>query len=360
MDDPSLGAPLYSLDPSEVRSLITIGSSGLAVILRWEEEALPTAAFGQGSSANDEDDERPAWTFLTLAMYDSAQRGNLWFTSLEEALLAVAQKQADRNSKASPALTIPTPKLPPKSREEMAEGEGTTPGAYGAAEDFWEGWEDDEPHGGDEAVATGAVGAGRDQVDDNYWDSYGGMESEVGGDDSEGVNGGHYDGPDAESIPPPPISHDGHSDTSSSHYSSPDPATVPKPVVRSRRSSTIRAPISGLGSTSPNLSRRGSSDPAKSLPSPPLNSTRLFQPLPPAPSHLTSLSSPPLASQASFPSLHESEASYKTSRETFEDPEDEALRFALAGVWGLFSKGRVGDQDRRDRFLRVAAQVTRS
>ena len=69
--------------------MVPLGTGGLSVVLMWEEESLPVAAFGHGTTVEDE--ERPAWAFQTLdQLPDPKQTGKLWHPTLRQALEAVA------------------------------------------------------------------------------------------------------------------------------------------------------------------------------------------------------------------------------------------------------------------------------
>ncbi|GAA5986131.1 hypothetical protein JCM10908_006423 [Rhodotorula pacifica] len=70
---------------------------------------------------------------------------------------------------------------------DMADGEGTTPGAYGSPNDFWANWSDDEGTGNRSgprsAIRTPTTReAEQEAADEAYWASYGGVDSVVGDD----------------------------------------------------------------------------------------------------------------------------------------------------------------------------------
>lgn len=185
IEDVQLGDARYNLEEGEVRARIPLGLSGLAVVLLWEETSYP-----------DGEHERPSWTFLTLSSLPAPGTPPIFYPSLSEAL-----DQAGRNR--------PGPiEIRGREKEDSrADGEGTTPGAYGAAEDFWEGWEEDSV---EEEEEVKEVDAGE------YWARYGSVESVLGEEREE------------------------------------------RKVTRSRRSSTIRAKASpGAGDSTPVVVQAG-------------------------------------------------------------------------------------------------------
>lgn len=258
IEDVEIGDARYNIEEGEVRSRIPLGLAGLAVVLMWEETSYP-----------DGEHERPSWTFLSLAAIPAPGTPPIFYHSLAEAL-----DQAGRNR--------PGPiEIRAREKEDVrADGEGTTPGAYGAAEDFWEGWEEDAPSGGEEEKVeekeSGHAG--------DYWERYGSVESVLG--EEREVKG----------------------------------------VTRSRRSSTIRAKASPNG---------------------------------------TLLDSTPVVVQQGFelPSAQNGVAKEngveKVSNGLVEGREEENLRFALAGLWGLYG-GKGAGEEKKEAWMRIAAQVVRS
>lgn len=402
MTDLHPSTPLYSIEPLSIRALVRLGNDGLALILQWEEATLPTGPGGSFPTDEEGEGDRAGWKFLSLDLY--TPNDPLWVGSVQEALERAAKK-AEGSGKGRANMSIATPKLPPKSREDMAEGEGTTPGAYGAAEDFWEGWGDDGEEG--DGAEVSVVEVQTEEETERYWDSYGEVDTQVGGEED--------DQDDAEDEP--------------------EAAPRPRSVTRSRRSSTIRAPVSpSFALASPSYfaaaqssNTNGTSTPtsSKDLPTPPPSDSRLAAPLPPAPAHSTTLLfNPDLAKNAS--SLHSSAAgdvkeisppahshtllfnpddkknalpaapngdhallahsstllfnpdsnknhALRTSanssgspvaapsaESTAESREEESLRFALAGVWQLYAGGAGGSKEKQERWLRIASQVTQA
>ncbi|GAA6029163.1 hypothetical protein JCM8097_001631 [Rhodosporidiobolus ruineniae] len=216
-------------------------SSGesLGVVLLWEDALPPMAAAeaaadrAEQKEDEEDDDTRPGWTFLELQALSqppgeitvptsNGRRRPSWFPSLSAAVQAasvpldspapLARRDSPPEllefSRNSPALGRRSP--PPPQRDsplaqaqaryspeapqdgdeadgkkrkkapgEMEDGNGAaTPGAYGTAEDFWDGWSEDEEDG-----AVGGAGADATQQDDeddsDYWNAYGG-DSQIG------------------------------------------------------------------------------------------------------------------------------------------------------------------------------------
>ncbi|GAA5889100.1 hypothetical protein JCM6882_009742 [Rhodosporidiobolus microsporus] len=204
------------------------------------------AVAAAAENGDDEDDTRPGWTFLELqslsqkpadieVVASNGRRRPSWYPTLKEAVDATAFQPAlslpphlarrdsppellefQRNSphlgsRDSPpypptesASVVPSFAPPPEEDEEggaagggkkkkktaaeMEDGNGAaTPGAYGTAEDFWDGWSEDE-EGGAEEGAGGAGEAPQDEDDDaGYWDSYGAADSQIGEEEDDDV-----------------------------------------------------------------------------------------------------------------------------------------------------------------------------
>ncbi|KAK4047218.1 hypothetical protein OIV83_005520 [Microbotryomycetes sp. JL201] len=407
-----LGQPLYAVDDTSIRALVPVGGEGLACVVMWEEQSLPNSAFGHGDSSDDE--ERPAWAFQTLDVVPSDRdRGQLWHSTLDSALEHVADLLKTR------PVNIAQHGKRIKTKEEMAEGEGTTPGAYGAPEDFWAGWNDDDD-GNDGGSATGMFDtANRDtrvDIEDGYWARYAESGSQVG-DESRSLGNRSFDSLDMD---------DGDDDAPMPHervhmQASRPLATAPgtpdrQPVqTRSRRSSTIKPPPTppvqkpteapAAAATSSDTSARSKfylADSSASS-SAELNSSKVHSnPLSAAGSAValaaqtaaaiassssnqsTSLSAVPSflsmdsrGSKGSFamgaaPLDNAGLSGNSLDREKLDtvskqleqlqaassNAEEEGLRFALAGVWQLFARSRAGTREQRDMFLRVASQVT--
>lgn len=191
----------------------------------------------------------------------------------------------------------------------MAQGEGTTPGAYGDADDFWGGYSDEEDE--QDSASGSAEVQQRDlhEVKENdYWDSYAGVESELA-EESGGTL--ELNGVD------PVVEQDQPDST--------------KPIInRSRRSSTIRPSL--VPSYSP------STTPSDFIPT--STSTELPTPTP------------------SVNGLKTTDVSGAAPATAREDREEESLRFALAGVWQLYAGAAGASKEKRDRWLRIASQVT--
>ncbi|GAA5879294.1 hypothetical protein JCM1840_004682 [Sporobolomyces johnsonii] len=494
LEDLQLGDAQYSFDFEEIKALVSISlpypssstAGRIGVILLWEEQASPAAAATTGGAGDEEPDEgRPGWAFLRLEALpvegqeaSSKGRRPTWYPTVGQAIDAStsALSRALAPSRASPpppldfsgqsgnetySASHPTQfgngdakKF--KSAEEMAEGEGTTPGAYGAAEDFWAGWSDEE---GDDGTAEAIGAAEKDNDEAEYWAAY----AQVG------------DGPDTrepvEVSRPVSSVYGGLAETTTTERLSPAPAQgdADRPKTRSRRSSTVTpasisaamtalsasqsqpsgplyysstlpplspshfgisptqrggdvfdysAPSASVYSTdtvlieprlgSPPLDSSASPpDVAKTLPSFPLVPPEI-KPATPTPASYASAPHPPpsptkelppVPTQVAFHSLSLSSEAGHTSvlqqghwsnayppsfvqeleglSRSIEAPSpvpgeeravargagDDNLRFALAGLWGLYSagaKGREEMEESRRRFERIAAEVVRS
>ncbi|GJN92458.1 hypothetical protein Rhopal_005488-T1 [Rhodotorula paludigena] len=220
LDDLILSLPHFHFDLEELRCLISLslphsaGAESLGVVLVWEDNTSPLAAAQGGAASTDspaeQDDVRPGWTFLELQSLarppdqltvpaPNGQRRKSWYPTVGDALNAATDGFAnalsrDEGGRAAPPAPLDFAALRDepsadggrgeekarlKSAMEMAEGEGTTPGAIGSAEDFWAGWSDEE--GAAEAAGASAELAGSD--DEGYWAAYGSVDSQVGDDD---------------------------------------------------------------------------------------------------------------------------------------------------------------------------------
>ena len=231
-----------------------------------------------------------------------------------------------------------------KTREEMAEGEGTTPGAYGDSEDFWAGWSDNEDEEGverDSGVFVNDISSstrGKDvekenDKDEDYWNGYGSVTNQVD---------------------------DGRPEEANS------PSTKPTVKTRSRRSSTVTPFNLTSISTAPppfDLSPAISKDASASF-------LTLDSPAQPASTSNHNPSSlPPLASAVKLSSVTSSSSDSvvdpsSSTSSTEREEEDENLRFALAGIWGLYKnkKGTEGDnrEEKIRKFERIVGEVLRS
>jgi len=212
LDDLILSHPRFSFDLDETKALISLSlphsdsSHSLGVVLVWEDHTSPLAAatggapsVGPGAAAAglerkpDEDDVRPGWTFLELQQVDESaleSSNRHWHSSLAEAVEATTSSLVDAGA---PARADPSTAAE-ENRARFAEAagasdcEGTTPGGIGSANDFWAGWSDDE---GDSAASGkvvfnggGARAQDEDDAEDDYWSSYGTVDSQVGGDEA--------------------------------------------------------------------------------------------------------------------------------------------------------------------------------
>lgn len=256
-----------------------------------------------------------------------------------------------------------------KTREEMAEGEGTTPGAYGDSNDFWAGWSDSEnedDHQGDDDRghdrARGGGGRGGDGGDnerdsgvgfvvvnnlsnpterrdeDDYWNGYGKVAQQV--------DDGRQD--------PTTVVDDG----------------IKPPAPRGERAS-LQSETTTEAKSVPNRSRRSSTVTRAS-----------FAPIVAEASSSSFLSFDSTVQAASSRETLQSEASQRrdadagslgsavklasVTRTTNPQGEElpsheEGLRFALAGIWSLYNRG--GEESRAERerkFRTIVEQVLRS
>ncbi|GAA5876899.1 hypothetical protein JCM16303_006326 [Sporobolomyces ruberrimus] len=399
IDSIELCSAQYSFDlEGELKALIPVSlpssSPVLDVILLYEVPDKPETDAGEEGKVQGE----ARWTFMKLSapslirspnngFHALRQGGNSsagrstttasqvqWFPTVREAIESVAKKvdlnptdalrnrppgldfsrqdstydnggdeddecdeYGTRRQKASSTNRI-------KTREEMAEGEGTTPGAYGDSNDFWAGWsdgEDEDAGAGDSGVGFVNDTRGRDiekeDDEDDYWKGYGGVTNQV--------DDGREDLPTTTAPPPvPPASE--------------SPASTNKVKTRSRRSSTVTpfklssssltpAPIPTTSDTTSSTFTASETTRNPSTSSPLLDSAS-----PP-----TSSSTVPATTQLLAPIASLSDA---TNQATSPEDADQSLRFALAGIWGLYKGPIEGREERMKRFERIAAEVVRS
>jgi hypothetical protein len=211
----------WRIDESE-GIMSRVGLGGLAVIVKWEMEQKD-----EGSTIGG----KMRWTYFTLEIPTTSS--STYFPSFPAAMDQFTST-LDKKGRRSPPIDIDLSKSKVKSVDEMAQGEGTTPGAYGAAEDFWSGWNSDEgkekgnnqdeedEYDSDEDNPTGfclnAVNASRSRYDidiparsryqeqpqlapaaeqdeqennNSYWNSYGSDNNSAIGDDYQQVEERH-------------------------------------------------------------------------------------------------------------------------------------------------------------------------
>ncbi|KAK4047040.1 hypothetical protein OIO90_006323 [Microbotryomycetes sp. JL221] len=434
-DEVQVGEPMYNVDDTAIRSMVPIGNEGLSIVLMWEEASLPNSAFGHGD-AHLEDEERPSWAFQTLDHVPSFASSpttrhslqKMWHSTLERAIEAVKDLIKSR------PVNIGQQGTKIKSKQEMAEGEGTTPGAYGAAEDFWAGWNDDDDNDDETDTrrvvdqSNGAATGTHDNstADDDYWGRYSRNGGSQIGDGTRSIGSTSFDNldmDDGDDDAPMPAPRD------QQHQSQPLPrAGTPeqKPVVqtRSRRSSTIKPPptppsvqqqqtdaptsskskfyladSSASSSADLDTSNKIHSNPLSAAGSAVALTSQITDmttqrndsgqgtkstTLSAVPSFLSmdsrgstgsfAMGQAPLDATSAFTArtldrnkleiinreLEQLQQSNGTEARTTRtsDAELEGLRFALAGVWQLFAKGRGGTAEQRDLFLKIASQVT--
>ncbi|GAA6061964.1 hypothetical protein JCM10212_005208 [Sporobolomyces blumeae] len=403
----------------------------LNVVLLWEEKESDPTSLGSTTAMNgtSTDDDRPSWTFLRL----EAPRGDLafehlvsrqkengtnphaeagtptWFATVEEAVDAVIEEhgatsdgQDERSLESTRWGQARTDEASEgdydeygtrrrtdglngtgtgsdpkkfKTREEMAEGEGTTPGAYGDSSDFWAGWSDSDGEGDDEAGAVRAKGIvvnggpGGDDEDESYWSGYGQVEDQVDDGRTESLVDVPVRSPSSSAARPSAIA------------AAPcDVSTAPddRPKTRSRRSSTV-TPFSLKSIPSPSKSSPSTNNVAESTPHDPRSSAAgeytsflsLDSPAPTSGPFDTPRVGPSssFTSTATVPSVGTPrEATIPVSRDVgdrtngsnaavnrdgnADDEDDEALRSVIEGAWKMYRK-RAG----ADRFRAIVAEV---
>ncbi|GAA6046977.1 hypothetical protein JCM3770_003460 [Rhodotorula araucariae] len=278
LDDLVISLPHFAFDLDETKCLITLSlpyaqtDHCLGVVLAWEDSTSPLAAATGGAPAPaptqrtpgqiSDDDVRPGWTFLELQALDAppgrlttvgpgGRRRPSWYPSLGEAVAAATSGLA--GSLALPRSGAPRAEAEAVEKDgareeerkklraalDMDDGEGTTPGAIGSAEDFWAGWSDDEKGTG----GTAATAPREDDQDDaGYWDSYGGIDTQVGGEDDD-------DRDTVEALAP----------SSASHAA---------PVMRVHRASTVTQESAGLATAAASTAPRLAPSYSPAVPSP--------------------------------------------------------------------------------------------
>lgn len=246
-DDVSRVSWRIELD-GEIRSRVDLtrqgrgggGGVSLGITFLWEEKEEVGAA----------------WGFLSLCRLPAldVQEESAWHPSLSAAVAGLSTSmENERSASGSQAIPIAVG----GKEASRADGEGTTPGAYGAAEDFWEGWGND-----DEATTTTTDnnsgydryggGENRDYRDrykeevkeaevGGYWDRYGSVESGVG--EGNILN---------ENVKVVPIAN-GVKEQAQAEKGVTN--GLSRSITRSRRSSTIKAPTTGSFTDTPSLSK---------------------------------------------------------------------------------------------------------
>ncbi|GAA5859133.1 hypothetical protein JCM8547_004015 [Rhodosporidiobolus lusitaniae] len=228
-----LSLPYHSSDDS--LGVVLLWENELPLHAASEAAAAKKANGAEGGQAaeGEEDDSRPGWTFLelqslsqppseiTVPATGGKQRPS-WYPMLKQAVDATLLDLSEavspgagrresppellefsknspylggRNSppQPNPAAAFASSRPPdeedegdessgkkkkPKTAAEMEDGNGAaTPGAYGTADDFWDGWSEDEESGGEGEMAGGKKEKKDDE--DGYWAAYDG-ESQIG------------------------------------------------------------------------------------------------------------------------------------------------------------------------------------
>jgi len=405
-----LGEARYSFDSTEFKSLISISlprystpssppTPLLNIILIYEEPSITPTTTSTTTSEDTTTREEASWTFLRLERagsaspndgFDALRKGGIssssstssntaigasgskskWFKTLQE---AIESTQTSQTTTTTTTRNRPSPmdfnsyseggdydeygtRRPltehengrgvnvkqMKTREEMVSGEGTTPGAYGDSADFWAGWSDSE--GEEEEDGAGLEkGRGRDtekEDEENYWKNYGSVEDQVS-------NGREQEEEDVQQSPTIPQLESAKSSNPIISSTAQAPNGLAK--TRSRRSSTVTpfSPKAFLATPPPSTPSSSSSQPAQN---PQSTSSQT--------SFLTMMDSPAPVSQP-FQPIPPASNSTTTQKEM--EKEDEYLRSALAGVWGMYSKGSSADkEEKKQRFERIVGEVLRS
>ncbi|GAA5876617.1 hypothetical protein JCM3774_006001 [Rhodotorula dairenensis] len=385
--------------------------TSLGVVLAWEEQpsALMAMQSGQDGTDLEKDDTRPGWTFLELQAFDrtpdqvtissgGGKARRVWFDSVHEAEAASGASSAavivaaaatepsslvdSRSQEASrPApLDIPSSQYsfdhtgqddedegyrdpafggrpatttdPKGAVAGMAEGEGTTPGAYGSPNDFWANWSDDEGAAGEASARWGGQGPGsatrtppsreaEDQADEAYWAAYGGVDSVVGDDREEDER--------------PPRAHERETTARSTMAAA--AAGEEPPKTRTRRSSTV-TPYKVAGQQQFEFLTEANVQAASSMAAAAAAAAAADRPaLPRSQSHASAGFAYPLDVGALSERLTRAQSRGADS----DDETDVDLRLALEGIWRMYVGRGLTDadelEDKRQRFGRVVAGV---
>ncbi|POY72296.1 hypothetical protein BMF94_4598 [Rhodotorula taiwanensis] len=321
---------LLALEQRPEEVIVTSGGSNRRVWYASVEEAERDAGRSQGNgstppsgiaaSLNNGSNGRPAALDLSHLQSHPPQ-GDYAFDTRGEHDLDGDDEEAYRDPAFGGRPATTTNKKAPVA--DMADGEGTTPGAYGSPNDFWANWSDDE--GATGGFASGSRSAVRtpareaEDADDAYWASYGGVDSVVGEDD------GHTaDGAEDEAASPRPSQ---RVDTIAS--SNGDAPPVPK--TRTRRSSTV-TPFNG---------RPDEAMPAR----------------PPFVQQTSAFPTYPLDVAALSDRLTRAQSRSADS----DDETDVDLRLALEGIWRMYvGRAKLDEEeleDKKKRFGKVVAGV---
>ena len=405
LDDLVLSPPYYAHDPEELRCLVTLSlpygtaNSPLGVVLVWEEAPSTLTVIHSGAQSGTdggeggEDDTRPGWAFLELQALDRApeevtvssggRSKRVWFPSVQEAEaasspVAVSSSRVDAVSGSAPLPIVSGSQYSFDQQDHddddedgyrdpafggrpatttdnkapvagMAEGEGTTPGAYGSPNDFWANWSDDEEHAsgtrsrggyarGPEVAANSTTREGaEDAADEAYWSSYGGVDSVVGD--------------DREDERPPPHGHEREETATAAGASTIGAGNQPK--TRTRRSSTVTpnraaaaAPLEFL--TEANVQAASSAAAAAAAAVRPA--------IPRSQSHASGFAYPLDVGAVSDRLTRAQSRGSDSDDETVVD-----LRVAIEGIWRMYVGRGLTDaeelEDKKQRFQRVVAGV---
>lgn len=398
-----LSPPYYAHDPEELRCLVSLSlpygaaKSSLGVVLVWEEApSALTAIHSGGKGGTDggggeggEDDTRPGWTFLELQALERApeevtvssggKSKRVWFPSVQGAEAASSPAAATSTRGAEVATTSGSAPLPisgtqysfdqqdhedeegyrdpafggrPATTTDnkapvagMAEGEGTTPGAYGSPNDFWANWSDDEEHasrtrsrGGYASgpdMAANSTKEGAEDADEAYWSSYGGVDSVVG-DDREDERLSSHGHEREETARPNTIAAGASTGTAKTR-------TRRSSTVTPYRAAAVAAPLEFL--TEANVHAASSAAAAAARPA-----------FPRSQSHASGFAYP-----LDVGALSDRLTRAQSRGADSDDETDVDLRVALEGIWRMYVGRGMTDaeelEEKKQRFQRVVAGV---
>lgn len=383
--------------------------SVLGVVLAWEEQpsSLMAMQSGQGGTDTGKDDTRPGWTFLELQTLDQApdevtvssagQSKRVWFESVQEA--EAASDAAPTTAAAASAGPSPTGLAGSRGQEttrptplnitnshytfdqtghddeeegyrdpafggrpatttnhkasvaDMAEGEGTTPGAYGSPNDFWANWSDDEGAASDASASRRGYGTGSatrtpasragEEADEAYWASYGGVDSVVGDDRDEDER-------------PPPRAHEREATARPAPSGAAGGGGEP-PKTRTRRSSTV-TPFKAAGQPPLEFLTEANVHAASSMAAAAAAAAAARPAMPRSQSHASGFAYP-----LDVGALSERLTRAQSRGADSDDETDVDLRVALEGIWRMYVGRGLTDaeelEEKRERFRRVVAGV---
>ncbi|KAL8292213.1 hypothetical protein RQP46_001679 [Phenoliferia psychrophenolica] len=323
--DLHLGNPIYTIEEGGIRGRVEVSSADDYEDPR-ETDALAVDLVWEAGGREDDEGEGPRWLFVTLSLVTKGVKPKGWHVTLDAARAGEHTQHNDVVSTDHPSHSIVQDNRVSSLEEESA------PGSFGTAEGFWDGWSysgSDEEEVEERAAFVRNVRREEDEEkslasNGGYWDSYDNVETSVG----------------------------------EVHLDDNDDDKRPQDVHRRRRSSTIRAsPLpspAAVNSTSQSPFFQPTQPPATQL-SPKLNGAS--SPSRPAP---TSSPSPP-PSHSNGTTKPASPVGFEPAP-TKQTDNDDALQFALAGIWSLYSKGSTLEELERkmEKWDLITNMVSRS